>query len=123
MTPTTRRNRQMLADTEPSDKYLGLSKDEFDRFSRACRTTWQVIGGDMIQSLWDNAGLSEMPRNDVIELVLDADHMRMYGEHNSGNNDWVAFYGLRLSPWIEEHYHYPSFNKLMREVFPYERYS
>jgi hypothetical protein len=104
-----------------TDKYLGLTPDEFDRFKRACLRTWQTIGQDMINSLWANAGLSEMPRSDVIELVLDADHMRMYGEQFT--KDWIPFYGLRLEPWISEHYHWPSFNRLMREVFPFEHYA
>jgi hypothetical protein len=103
-----------------NDKYLGLTPDEFDRFKRACQRTWQTIGQDMINSLWANAGLSEMPRSDVIELVLDADHMRMYGEQFT--KDWLPFYGLRLAPWIEEHYHWPRFHKLMQDVFPFAHY-
>ncbi len=47
--------------------------------------------------------------------------MRMYGEQFT--KDWLPFYGLRLAPWIEEHYHWPRFHKLMQDVFPFAHYA
>lgn len=126
------------------DPNLGLTDEDFSRFDRACNATWQSIGSDCAEL---NGG-KPFRRSEVIELVLDADRVRMYGEHNPGRrrltcvsgvpcrqvkdchcndctefaNRWEAVYDTRIRPWITEHYGTPAFQKVMARVFTYTRY-
>lgn len=106
-------------------KWLGLTEEEFARFSRACKATWQTIGGDILDA--STCGPSgSIPRSHVIEVVLDCGYVLTYGESLGrapyNRIAWAEFYEGRLAPWIHEHYGTPRFNKLMKEVFPYARY-
>jgi hypothetical protein len=108
-----------------SANYLGLTADQFDRFTQGCRRVWQIIGADMMAALDANAGLDAMPRADVIELVLDADHLARYGAEQVAvvDEDWNEFYTYTLDPWLDRHSQSPAFNRLMKQVFPYELYT
>lgn len=108
--------------SKKGDPNLGLNEEEFERFRRACNATWQAIGGDCSEA---NGGKS-MPRSTVVELVLDADRIEMYGGDRATTrdapNDWTSFYATRLRPWIIENYGSAAFKKLMARVFPYKLY-
>jgi len=118
--------------TVTNDKYLGLTEAEFKRFDRACHATWQYIAGDLMQCVAENGGGDSIPRNEVIECVLDAGRLLQHGEGHvpfrrgkvklSEMTDWERFYHKRLNQWIQDNYHLPRFLKLMKEVFPFDRY-
>lgn len=93
---------------------LGLTEEEFQRFKRACRRTWQAIGGDILTDR------ESIPRSHVIEVVLDADYILTYGDFHG--KEWQTFYKERLSPWVSRNYDTAKFKKLMKEVFSFERY-
>ncbi len=42
----------------------------------ALQRTWEVIGGDILEC----GGGEAMPRSEVIEVVLDANYLEMYGD-------------------------------------------
>jgi hypothetical protein len=118
--------------TTAEKKYLGLTEEEFHRFRRACNSTWQAIGGDIL----DAGGGRDIPRSTVVEVVLDAGYLLTYGEQGGrprlklgtvAQGDqfvatWPSFYNERLNPWVREHYNTAAFKRLMKEVFPYARY-
>jgi hypothetical protein len=92
---------------------LGLTEEQFKLFTRSCHSTLGAIFSDA----W---GDKTAPRSHVIEVVLDADYMRMYGV---GGKEWIELYDTVINPWISKHYSTPKFKKLMKEVFPFSRYS
>jgi hypothetical protein len=112
---------------QPTKKYLGLTEEQFRRFSGAAHATWQTIAPDIFQSLADNGERTVMPRSHVVEVTLDADYMRVYGEggraYGQSHNEWTKFYDAVLKDWITKHYHTAAFKKLMRQVFPFAYYS
>jgi hypothetical protein len=144
MRPTTK--EASMPTTTSNNKYLGLTEDEFHRFSRACNATWQAIGGDLLDAVLDGPAneyghkAGGIPRADVVETVLDAGHLLTYGEPGGGRPRptlklgtpqgdqfgtrpaWPVFYETRLNPWVRQHYFTPKFKRLMKEVFPYASY-
>jgi hypothetical protein len=87
-----------------------LTDEERKKLIGAARVTWQVIGYDVLTA---NEGRS-MPRDEVIEVTMDADHMLSYG----GN-------GRRLDKVLYEKFNALSERdrmKLMKEAFPLGRY-
>jgi hypothetical protein len=131
---THKRNRNNVKwINAPTDKYLGLTEDEFKQFSTACHRTWNYIGCDIFQV--EGVGDS-IPRRDVVELVIDAGRLR---EHGSGvfrdsadTKAWQQLYDKRIRPWLDANYLTTNskgkivvngkFARLMKEVFIYERY-
>lgn len=108
---------------------LGLSEAEFERFKTAANRTWQGIAGDCLDAVRNDPGdgRTSFTRDDVVEITLDAQHMRVFGETNgrrSGNGveAWESFYDRVIDPWIGKHYGTRAFNELMKEVFPYDEY-
>lgn len=91
-----------------------ISKDkELDaRLMEIAKTTWDIIGGDILQSMEECGESSDMPRSHVIEVVCDADHMLTYG----GDPEAYAYY-LYLRDNHSKH-----LDKVMKEAFPYKSY-
>lgn len=60
-----------------------LTEEQKKEFAMAGRRTWEAIGYDVLQAVAEdqkkNVNYVNLPRADVIEIVLDADHMKMYG--------------------------------------------
>lgn len=54
--------------------------------SQALRRTWDVIGGDILAC----GECDAMPRSEVIEVVLDANYLEMYGD-SASKEDIAAF--------------------------------
>lgn len=59
-----------------------LSPEIRSRICKALNHTWDVIGYDCLQATLDYGGKDNMSRNDVIEVVLDADHPTTHGGDN-----------------------------------------
>ncbi len=76
-----------------------------ERIINALVRTWNAIGDDALT----DAGQYELPRVEVVELVLDGGRAEMYG------GDEQAIAELRRLP-VDEQY------KLATEAFPYEYY-
>ncbi len=102
------------------DQYCGLTKEQFERFKKACWSTYQSIGGDM-----GDGGRSQ---KDQIEFICDADYIRMYGERGCSRgskgpaNDFPAFYDEVIEPMLRKNFGTKPFMKMMKEVFPHKRY-
>jgi hypothetical protein len=95
--------------------FLGMPEEVFARFDRACHSVYQSLGGD-----WAEAGMKVFPRKDLVEVVLDADNVRTWGERNS--KDWQQVYDTHVRPWLDKNYGTPAFHKVMKLIFPYSRY-
>lgn len=98
--------------------YMGLSEAEFERFSDACKRTYQAIGRDLA----DARGGEPAPRDEIIEVVLDANHVRNFGETFGARDNWPQFYDQVIRPWLDKYYGSKPFMKLMQKVFPFSEY-
>ena len=102
----------------PKAELCGLTENQFRRFSAACWATYSAIGGDM-----GDGGRSQ---KDQIEIICDADYIRMYGERGGGRNaeslPWAKFYDETISPMIRGNYGTKPFVRMMKKVFPDSRY-
>ena len=102
----------------PKAELCGLTENQFRRFSAACWATYSAIGGDM-----GDGGRSQ---KDQIEIICDADYIRMYGERVGGRNaeslPWAKFYDETISPMIRGNYGTKPFMAMMKKVFPHSRY-
>ena len=102
----------------PKAELCGLTENQFRRFSAACWATYSAIGGDM-----GDGGRSQ---KDQIEIICDADYIRMYGERGGGRNaeslPWAKFYDETISPMIRGNYGTKPFMAMMKKVFPHSRY-
>ena len=75
------------------------------RMCDALNETWDIIGGDILEA----NGKKEIPRETVIEVVLDADYFKTYGGDKEAIN---AFYFLNKFEREE----------VLRLAFPYKTY-
>ncbi len=102
----------------PKAELCGLTENQFRRFSAACWATYSAIGGDM-----GDGGRSQ---KDQIEIICDADYIRMYGERGGDRNaeslPWAKFYDETVSPMIRGNYGTKPFVRMMKKVFPHSRY-
>lgn len=71
--------------------------------------TWNAIGGDILRSLEEMGEDAVMPKDHVIEVVCDADHMKMYGQDKEAYEFWKS-----LS--------FDEKEKAVAEAFPHETY-
>ena len=85
-----------------------LTPEQRKAFQEAARRTWQAIGFDVLQAVAESEGKDvnrvSMKRDEVIEVVLDADHMTTNG-------------GLR-DPDLVEFYHYGNYVDKIRLLKP-----
>lgn len=71
--------------------------------------TWQKIGGDYLQALAEAGEESRMPREDVIEVIMDAGQMGTYGEDKEA---YLWFKDLSFKKQME----------MMKKAFPLDYY-
>ena len=96
---------------------LGLTDEQYKMFHRACHSTLDSIFSDAF-------GHGTVRRSDIIEVVLDADHLKMFGfPFGQRKKEWQALYEATINPWIRKNYHTPKFKTLMNDVFPFATYS
>src|SRR5256885_1768099 len=86
------------------------------RIRRALERTWQAIGYDMLSAAAEDMGRDidgvNLPRDDVIEIVLDADYLELNG--GLARND-PALLWFRALPKAQQ-------DALARKVFPLRSY-
>jgi len=81
-----------------------------ERIERMASTTWDVIGGDILQLLEDAGEPPILTRDEVIQTVCDASYMEVHGQDKDAYAVWD---------------HLPSLKKKLEAVsgaFPCERY-
>jgi hypothetical protein len=106
---------QSMYDVHGDDKKdLFEVSDEMDeRAKHAVNRTWDTIGSDC---LVDDEGKQDesvsIKRNDMLELVMDANHMESYGDDNEACAYIVWLKWNRPTYW----------KKFVKKAFPYERY-
>lgn len=79
------------------------------RVCHAAQTTWQTIGGDVLDAACEGNESGSIPRAHVIEVVLDADYMLTYGR------DDAAYFCQGILPQKQR-------DKIMRLAFPFGTY-
>jgi len=84
-----------------------LSKEMDDRACAAMRCTWDAIAADVLELSDGN-----MTRDEVLEMVLDADRMTMYGDDNK-----AAEYTFMVMRYYKTYW-----KTLGIQAFPYENY-
>ena len=93
------------------DSYPEFSDDLNSRAKQAMQQTWDCIAGDM---LVDEEGRPDesktLTRDEVLEVVLDADRMADYDAD-------AARYTIWLSRFHKEQY-----DRLVHSTFPYETF-
>jgi hypothetical protein len=60
--------------------------------------TWHSIGGDVLRAVEESIGESCIPRDEVIEVVMDADYM---GTHGNDKEAYEHFKTLSFSKKVE----------------------
>lgn len=110
--------------SEFKGEFLGLTREELNRFTSGVNRTWDAIGGDCL----DANNSKDYSRLDMIEISLDADFLLMYGGEyfrNKGSEnkeEWKEFYYGTIRPWLDKNYMSPAFKKLMKQEFHYDWY-
>lgn len=112
MRPGSRPNMGYKEVYEKAKTFKGKDKEMDDRLIGIAKTTWDTIGGDVLQSMEEMGEKAEMPRSHVIEVVRDADYMLMHG----GDPEAYAYY-LYLRDNHERH-----LDKVMKEAFTFKTY-
>lgn len=112
MRPRSKPNMSYNEVYEKAKTFTGKDKEMDDRLIGIAKTTWDIIGGDILQSIEEYGDKPEMPRSHVIEVVRDADYMLMHG----GDPEAYAYY-LYLRDHHEKH-----LDKVMKEAFTFKRY-
>ncbi len=95
-----------------ANSFTSTSEEMDERLARLANDTWDIIGGDVLNACEDCGQKAIMSRNNVIEVVCDADHMQT----NGNDPDAYAYY-LYLRDKNPKHR-----NKVMKEAFPFARY-
>jgi hypothetical protein len=86
-----------------------MTSEMAKRIAIMAMKTWNAIGGDVLTSLEEAGEDAVMPRDHVIEVVCDADHMQMYGQDKEAYEVWK-----NLS--------FDDKEKTVGEAFPYSTY-
>jgi hypothetical protein len=89
-----------------------FTKEQYDRIATAMYRTWNAIGGDVLQSMQENEGRDSLSKDEMIEVVTDADNMTAYG------NDKEA------AKWVDELFNadYNGAYRQLRKLFEFKRY-
>jgi hypothetical protein len=95
------------------DSFPGVSKELDDRAGIAANRTWDSIGYDcLVNDMGEPDESAVMSREDVLEIVRDANHMETFG-----GDEEAARYFIWVSRFHPEHY-----KKVVKRFFPFERY-
>jgi len=94
--------------------YCGLSQEQFDKFNRACWSTYHYIGSDLAQCEMDCEGESGRSQEAQIDCICDADYIR--------NHMDATEYDTVIRPMFDKFFGKPEFMKMMKQVFPHKRY-
>jgi hypothetical protein len=90
-----------------------LSKEMDDRAMYAVNRTWDTIGGDcLVNDMGEPDESVSIKRADMLELVMDANHMETYG----GDHE-AAAYVIWMKCQRPAYY-----KKFIKKAFPYEKY-
>lgn len=86
-----------------------ISTEMQKRIASMMYNTWYTIGDDLLRCLEECGEPAVLKRNDVIDMVCDADYMLTYG------NDREAYQ-------VSEELDYKDLVKIGKKAFPYSRY-
>jgi hypothetical protein len=94
---------------------FNLTDGQKKEFQKAALATWDIIAYDTLQCVAEskekNINQVTMKRSEVIEIVLDADYIMMYG-------------GIK-DPVVKDFYKNGDYNQMIdivKEVFTYSKY-
>jgi len=80
------------------------------RMCDALNHTWDIIGGDILESRKVMGESTELTREEVMEIITDADYLKTYGGDEQAYN---AF--MHLNEFERE--------EVLRLAFPFKTYS
>jgi hypothetical protein len=86
-----------------------MKKEMQDRIILMAKRTWQSIGGDILRTCEDMGLQPLMEKEEVIESVMDAGYMGMYGR------DKEAYEFFKTLTYKQK-------TKLMEKAFPFAQY-
>jgi hypothetical protein len=75
-----------------------MTEEMKKRIHAMANHAWQAIGGDVLEA---NSG-KDMPQKDVVEVVCDADHMKMHGGDPEAYTEWKKLYYAKQTEIISE---------------------
>ena len=87
-----------------------MDKEMSERIQKMALLTWDQIGGDCLRGLEEVGEQPIMSKDEVLEIVCDADHMKMYGLDSEAYEVWknLPDYDAKLNA--------------IKSAFPFERY-
>ena len=65
-----------------------MTKEMKERMERMASRTWDQIGGDVLNAVGGTE--ATMPKDEVMEVVCDADHMMTFGDDKEAYEAWKA---------------------------------
>lgn len=80
-----------------------------DRIIDMAHKTWNAIGADILTAVEEGTGDTSIPRDEVVEVVMDADHMNMYG------HDPEAYKYFQTLDYDDK-------ERVLKKAFPLSRY-
>ena len=86
-----------------------MTPEMIKRIEVALNIVWDGIGGDVLRVAEEMSGSSEIPRDEVVEVCLDADYAESYGD------DTEAIEELRKLSYGDQ-------MKIAQGAFPFEFY-
>ena len=90
-----------------------LSEEQRKRLGSAALTIWNEIGGDYLRILEDSGEKAAVPRDEVIELIVDAGRLESELARKEGNKDIISF--IKKADYNE-------IVKALTPFFPYKTY-
>lgn len=97
-------NMYDVNETSFTDEFI--TPENIGRLKTAIDSTWNYIGYDMLQMSDGN-----MSRDDVEEVVFDANHLEQAGDME------IAKFGI----WLQN-YRAPQYRRIRKQLFPYASY-
>lgn len=79
------------------------------RIHKMALITWDIISGDTLTALEEVEGKNTMTRDEVIEVVADADYMMFHGQDKEAYEAWKVL-------TFEEQ------DKILKGAFTFKRY-
>jgi hypothetical protein len=88
---------------------MELNEQQLEQFKDACHKAWSYISSDIPE---------KCSRDEVVELVLDADRIRSHGKPRKMDvSEWIKIYDEVFEPWVKANYNKQTFKDVMKQIF------
>ena len=100
-----------MAKAKRKPERIDVPEEMLKRIHAMADRTFQAIGFDLFSAYADDGGDGEIPRDEIVECVGDADRMAMYGR----DKEAYEFY-KSIPTWEQK-------EEVLTGAFPFEIYS